>query len=392
MRRRIVPYNAANEKLTQLANASCLISGNCSAISNQVVTRFIASSYGARNTSVIVMDFTDHDMDAVFHGSNYEVTSFDIDTDVCGYDPFYDGDVGQAVRYIKQKATTFGYPHDQTVQIIKYISLLQTINEQLGLRYESLREMNHYYDSVERIGEALEELVRKQKIRPSDMKSYLLMLQRSAKGNLLIDNILSECDFTLGTAPESGFSIKQLPSHTLCHLYVNSVYADKTAVMLETLRKDIADIHYPVNVIICTGKVPCADNLFDLASCVTTHTRYNLLYITDDIFSDTKQYEQFRKLYEINVFGAHNGESSVAISGLFGTRRVLEEHYGKTIDRRLTANTVFDTLTGRNYAEGTQYVPAEIPYFRPEYVASMPDNKAIVVNTKGNAYSTITLY
>ena len=320
------------------------------------------------------------------------MTSFDIDTDVCGYDPFYGGDVGQAVRYIKQKATTFGYPHDQTVQIIKYISLLQTINEQLGLRYESLREMNHYYDSVERIGEALEELVRKQKIRPSDMKSYLLMLQRSAKGNLLIDNILSECDFTLGTAPESGFSIKQLPSHTLCHLYVNSVYADKTAVMLETLRKDIADIHYPVNVIICTGKVPCADNLFDLASCVTTHTRYNLLYITDDIFSDTKQYEQFRKLYEINVFGAHNGESSVAISGLFGTRRVLEEHYGKTIDRRLTANTVFDTLTGRNYAEGTQYVPAEIPYFRPEYVASMPDNKAIVVNTKGNAYSTITLY
>lgn len=180
MRRRIVPYNAANEKITQLANASCLISGNCNTIRNQVVTRFIASSYGTENTSVIVIDFTDHDMDAVFHGSNYEVVSFDIDTDVCGYDSFYERDVGQAVRYIKQKATTLGYPHDQTVQIIKYISLLQTINEQLGLRYESLREMNHYYDSVERIGEALEELVRKQKIRPSDMKSYLLMLQRSA--------------------------------------------------------------------------------------------------------------------------------------------------------------------------------------------------------------------
>ena len=392
MRRRIVPYNAADEKLTQLANASCLISGNCSTIRNQVVTRFIASSHGAGNTSVIVIDFTDHDMDAVFHGSNYKVTSFDIDTDIFGYDPFYGGDMGQAVRYIKQKATTLGYPHEQTVQIIKYISLLQTINDQLGLRFESLREMNHHYDSVERIGEALEELVRKQKIRASDMKSYLSMLQRSAKGNLLIDNILSECDFTLGTASECGFSIKQLPPHTLCHLYVNSVYADKTTVMLETLRKDIADIHYPVNVIIFTGKTPCADNLFDLASCVTTHTRYNLLYITDDIFSDTKQYEQFRKLYELNVFGAHSGESSVVISGLFGTRRVLEEHYGKTIDRRLTANTVFDTLTGRNYTEGTQYVPAEIPYFRPEYVASMPDYKAIIVNTKGNAYSTITLY
>lgn len=392
MGRRIVPYNAANEKLTQLANASCLISGNCSTIRNQVVTRFIAGSYEAGSTSVIVIDFTDHDMDAVFQGSPYEVATYDIDTDVCGYDSFYGGDLEQAVRYIKQKATTLGYPHEQTVQIIKYISLLQTINDQLGLRFESLREMNHYYDSVERIGEALEELVRKQKIRPSDMKSYLSMLQRSAKGNLLIDNILSECDFTLGTANESGFSIKQLPPHTLCHLYVNSVYADKTAVMLEALRKDIADIHYPVNVIIFTGKTPCADNLFDLASCITTHTRYNLLYITDDIFSDTKQYEQFRKLYELNVFGAHSGESSVAISGLFGTRRVLEEHYGKTIDRRLTANTVFDTLTGRNYTEGTQYVPAEIPYFRPEYVASMPDYKAIIVKTKGNAYSTIALY
>ena len=63
MRRRIVPYNAANEKLTQLANASCLISGNCSTIRSQVVTRFIANSYGAGNTSVIVIDFTDHDMD-----------------------------------------------------------------------------------------------------------------------------------------------------------------------------------------------------------------------------------------------------------------------------------------------------------------------------------------
>lgn len=392
MKRRIVPYNAANEKLTQLANASCLISGNCSTVRNQVATRFISSSYEAGNTSVIVIDFTDHDMDAVFHGSNYEVASFDIDADVCGYDPFYGGNLEQAVRYIKQKAASLGYPHDQTVQVIKYISLLKTINAQLGLRFESLREMNCHYDSVDQIGAALEELVRKQKIRPSEMKSYLTMLQRSANGNLLIDNILLECDFTLGTAPENGFSIKKLPPHTLCHLHVNSVYADKTATMLETLRKDIADIRYPVNVIIYTGKTPGADTLFDLAACVTTHTRYNLLYITDDIFSDTKQHERFRKLYELNVFGAHSGESSVAISGLFGTRRVLEEHYGKTVDRRLTANTVFDTLTGRNYTEGTQYVPAELPYFRPEFVASMPDYKAIVVNTKGNAYSTITLY
>lgn len=391
MRRRIVPYNAANEKLTKLANASCLISGNCSAVRDQITSRFIINSYVAEKTSVLVIDFTERDMDTVFHGSNYEVTSFDIDTDVCGYDLFYGGNMGQAVRYIKQKATTLGYPHEQTVQIIKYISLLQTINDQLGIRFESLREMNHHYDSVERIGETLEELVRKQKIKPSDMKLYLSMLKRSAKGNLLIDNILSECDFTLGTATESGFSIKQLPPHTLCHLYVNSVYADKTAVMLEALRKDIADIHYPVNVIIFTGKTPFADNLFDLASYVTTHTRYNLLFITDDIFSDTHEYERFRKLYELNVFGAHNGDSSAVVSGLFKTRRVLEEHYSKTIDHRLTANTTFDTLTGRNYTDGTQYVPAEIPYFRPEYVASMPDYKAIIVNTKGNAYSTITL-
>lgn len=68
----------------------------------------IANSYGAGNTAVIIIDFTDHDMDAVFQGALYEVTAFDIDTDVCGYDPFYGGDVGQAVRYIKQKATTLG--------------------------------------------------------------------------------------------------------------------------------------------------------------------------------------------------------------------------------------------------------------------------------------------
>lgn len=390
---RIIPYNAVNEKLTQLANASCLISGNCSSVRDQVATRFIASSFETEDTSVLVIDYSDHDMDIVLHSSLYDLTVFNIDDRANGgYDPFYGENMKQAVHYIKQKAASLEYPHEQTIQIVKYISLLQTINAQLGLRFESLREMNHHYDSVERIGAALEELVRRQKIRPSDMKSYLTMLQRSAKGNLLIDNILSECDFTFETASDNCFSIKQLSPHMLCHLHVNSVYADKTAMMLEALRNDIADIDYPVNIIIYTGKTPAADSLFDLVECVTTHTRYNLLYITDDIFSDTEQHERFRKLYEINVFGAHGGESSVAISGLFGTRRVLEEHYGKTVDRRLTANTVFDTLTGRNYTEGTQYVPVELPYYRPEFVASMPNNKAIIVDTKGNKYSTITLY
>lgn len=393
MGRKIVRYNAVNDKLKQLANASCLISGNCNSVRNQVTARFINSSFETVNSSVLVIDFSDHDMDAVFHSSLYDLTVFDInDENNGGYDLFYSGNLEHAVRYIKQKAADLGYPHEQIIQVVKYISLLHRINAQLGLRFENLREMNRHYNSVDQIGTALEELVRKKKIPASDVNLYLTMLQRSAKGNILIDNILSECDFTLGTSPENSFSIKQLSPHTLCHLHVNSVYADKTSIMLEALRKDIADICYPVNLIVYTGKIPAADTLFDLVECVATHTGYNLLYITDDIFSDTEQHEQFRKLYEINVFGAHGGESSVAISGLFGTRRVLEEHYGKTVDRRLTANTVFDTLTGHNYTEGTQYVPTELPYYRPEFVASMPDNKAIVVNTKKNAYSTITLY
>lgn len=393
MKRKIIPYNAADEKLKQLANASCLISGNCSAVRDRVTARFIDNSYKNGRASVLIIDFSENDMDRVFHSSNYDLTVFDIDgQDFTGYDPFYGGDLDQAVRYIKQKAASLGYPHEQTVQICKYISLLQKINDQLGISYDSISELNSHYYTPEQVGEALEELVRMQKIRPSDMKMFLTMLQRSAKGNLLIENILTECDFTLGTDRSNAFSIKKLPPHSLCHLHVNSVYDDKTMMMLEAVRKDIADIRYPMNVIIYTGKKSAAEKLTDLVECVTTHMRYNLLYITDDIFSDTQQHERFRKLYEINAFGAHSGASSVIISDLFGKKRVLEEHYGKTLDRRLTANTVFDTLTGRNYTEGTQYVPTELPYFRSEYVASMPDNKAIIVNMKGNSYSTLTLF
>lgn len=62
MKRKIIPYNAADEKLKQLANASCLISGNCSAVRDRVTARFIDNSYKNGCTSVLIIDFSENDV------------------------------------------------------------------------------------------------------------------------------------------------------------------------------------------------------------------------------------------------------------------------------------------------------------------------------------------
>lgn len=350
--RKIIPYNATQENAKRLVNASCLISGNCHVVKSYVAKEYINNSYASSNTIVLIIDFCRDDfMSAVSHTSKYPLTVFDIDN--MSYDYFFgDGDLRSSIRAIKLKAANLGYSHEQTIQVCKYFELLQSINDKLGLRFNSIQELNNHYYSIDMVSAALQSMLHAQQILPGDMDKIMTLLQRSAKGNLIIDNILAETRFTLGGIADA-FSIKKLAPHSLCHLYVNSVYSEVTNTLIEALSKDISDYRRPLNIIINAGKSDVADRLYELVECVTTHRNYNLLFLTDDIFTDAADnHNRFRGLFEINAFGSHSGTSNQIISNLFGTRRVIEEHYDKTYDRRLTANNVFDTLTGRNFTEG----------------------------------------
>lgn len=389
--RKIIPYNVAQENAKRLVNASCLISGNCPVVKSYVAKEYINNSYASGNTTVLIIDFCHNDfMSAVSHTSKYPLTVFDVDN--TSYDYFFgDGDLRSSIRAIKLKAESLGYSHEQTIQVCKYLELLQSINDKLGLRFNSIQELNNHYYSIDMVSAALQGMLHDRQIRPGDMDRIMTLLQRSAKGNLIIDNILAETRFTLGETTDT-FSIKKLAPHSLCHLYVNSVYSEVTSTLVEALSKDISDYRRPLNIIINAGKSAVADRLYELVECVTTHRNYNLLFLTDDIFTDTaNNHDRFRGLFEINAFGSHSGTSNQIVSNIFGTRRVIEEHYDKTYDRRLTANNVFDTLTGRNFTEGVHYVPVELPCIRPDSIESLPERSVITLFTKSGRYELMRL-
>lgn len=389
--RKIVPYNTTQENTKRLINASCLISGNCPVVKSNVAREYINNSYTSNETTVLIIDFCHDDfMSAISHASMYPVNFFDVDS--MSYDYFFgDGDLRSSIRAIKLKAASLGYSHEQTIQVCKYFELLQSINDKLGLYFNSIQEMNNHYYSIDMVSAALQEMLKARLIRPADMDKIITLVQRSAKGNLIIDNILAETSFTLGGTTDT-FSIKKLPPHSLCHLYVNSVYSEVTSTLIEALSNDISNYRRPLNIIINAGKSTVADKLYELVECVTTHYNYNLLFLTDDIFTDAvNNHDRFRGLFEINAFGAHSGTSNQIVSNLFGTRRVIEEHYDKTYDRRLTANNVFDMLTGRNYTEGVHYVPVELPCIRPDSIESLPENSVITLFTKSGRYELMCL-
>ncbi len=377
--RRITPYNPYQENINMLANTSCLISGNCPIVRSKVATQFIDNSFSSDRTMIIVDFCHDEYMDRAFHSSPYQLTMFDIDSST-GYDFFYnDGNINSLIRAVKHKAESLGYKHEETVQILKYMELLK----ELGFSMSDIRSLTSQYYDINQVNAELEKLVSSRVIHQSEIPRVISMLQRSAKGNILLESILTEQDFNLNAVNGKAFSIKQLPQRSLAHLRVNSKYNNATQAMIEALTKDIADCVKPISLIINAGKVSAADMLFNLVEMLTTHN-YNLLFISDDIFADTMNHEKFRKHFDMNCFGAHSGESNNIISSSFGTRRIMEEHYSRNTDHRLTQNNVMDILFRSNYSEGVNYVPTELPVFRADYISSMAENEVITVFTKTN--------
>lgn len=364
-------------------HSSCLITGNCLPVKQKLTSELINGSYSHR--AVVVLDFEGSLgglYDTFIHYSTYR---FHVDHNT--YKPFT-GDEKKVLLYINELATALGYPHSEIVQAVNYWQLVTEINRLRGVHANSLEDLVSYYYSIAQVQSAIDELV-KQRIISLEQLDYIHhQIEANAKGAKIIDNVMADITFRLtqsSNLEEAGYSLNSIDSQSIVYMYVNSMRNSVTEALIQSVTEDTIALSTPVSLVVNMGRVTRTPAIETLVKLTTTHG-IPTLYITDDLFLDSEDTNSFRNLFDFNVLGAHNGTSAKYIQDIFPTRRVMEEHYSRTYDRRLLTNHTLDLIFGLNHQDTISRVPIETPTVRAEYITRMPPNNYLIMNNKSNTY------
>ena len=353
---------------------SLLVSGGCISIKSKIVQQVFRRCDG---TPVLLLNFDR--ASPYFSSIRYDYSSSnDIGT---GFDMLDSMTLHQACEYILNSAYDAGYPHTEAVQVVKYLQLIERINLELGLDLRSIREVNAHFYRTEEVQKALA------KCHLDSDPRALTTLLRSIKGLLVIDNLLSETDFLLGSDRAQAFSLEGLSSTGCAFIDLTPAHTSHTEKQRQKSILYAAEGYTkPFTLLVNAGRIKLDD---DIESFLNTmlHKGNQVVLLTDDIFAQSSEHETIRKSFDINLLGKHTGQSAESMSKAFHEIEKNRIQRTRTIDHRIFSSRFIDQLFNTNYTESETTITERKQIIETSQIASLSPSEAITVDNTGSSIS-----
>lgn len=357
---------------SNLSTSSVLISGGCYPLKERVIANLNNQTV---KTIVINLDETSDYLDAF--APNYE---YHISDSFSYANIFADLSMRDASRLARDRASDFGYSHSEISQLLKYLKLIDTINNKLNLTFDSLVDMNNYYYNPDVVQDCLEEISEMGRMSRGERDIFETALYRSIGGQLFLENILTEINFDVNFDTD-GFTLSRMRNDESAMLdlswrHSNSV-SDSTAI--KAILYDIECYKEPLVVVINLGSSDAVDIGASL-KCLLRHTNIKLILIANDIFVQTDDAHKFIKGFNYNALGSHITRSAMMMSELFPLITKVEYHNACTYNRRLLSEHIIDKLLGKDYTEAITRVPVQRHEMESKEISELSPNSFILID------------